>query len=135
MSTSTDSSDALTLTINGEPYEVAPPFTNRELHLIKQVAGVRGGEMFDAIESGDNDVLVALAHIAVRRKGRNRPTLDELWDMAAGAITVQVPDGEPDPTAAADDAAESGSPETTPQDSGPPSSDTSSDSPPVISAT
>ena len=56
-------------------FEISPPFTNRELHLIKQIAGVRAGELFDAMEVGDNDLVVALAHIAVKRAGRTgRPS-------------------------------------------------------------
>lgn len=105
----------ITVTANGNDYNVAPPFTNRELHIIKQVSGVRAGELFDAMEAGDMDLLVALAHIGVRRSGAGSPTLDDLWDMEAGAITITPPPDEvtdpADPTPAAPD---SGSPATTP---------------------
>lgn len=110
------SNEEITMTLGdyGE-FRVAAPFTNRELHLIKQIADVRAGEMFEALERGDNDVLVALAHIAVRRTGGTQPSLDRLWDLPAGDISLVMPDddGEPDPTEAA-----SGSPETTPDSNG-----------------
>ena len=108
-------SDSLVLKIGEKQYDITPPFTNRELHLIKQVSGVRSGELFDALESGDSDVLVALAHIGVKRKGTQRPSLDELWDLEAGTIEFVEPDETPvDPTPAP----VSGSPETTPQEPG-----------------
>lgn len=108
-------------------YNVTPPFSNREMHVIKQVAGVRAAEFEAAVEAGDTDLLVALAHIAVRRTGQARPTLDDLWEMPAGDITAVVPgdtgDTEPqDPTPA--DA--NGVPETTPLSSGSPSTGMSS---------
>lgn len=95
-------------------YKVEPPFTNRELHIIKQVAGVRAGQLFEALEVGDNDLIVALAHIGVRRTGGNRPSLEDLWDLPAGDITVGIDEEPPDaadPTEAGD---ESGNPAMTP---------------------
>jgi hypothetical protein len=121
--------------IGEKTYDVTPPFTNRELHLIKQIAGVRAGELFDAIEAGDNDVLVALAHIAVRRGDTARPSLDELWDLPAGEIVAEEIEDEPDPTNAADAAEPVGSPEIPPSEPGPPASEPSSTSAPAISAT
>lgn len=121
--------------IGEKTYDVTPPFTNRELHLIKQIAGVRAGELFDAIEAGDNDVLVALAHIAVRRGDTARPSLDELWDLPAGEITAEEIEDEPDPTNAADAAEPAGSPVTPPSEPGPPASEPSSTLPLVTSAT
>lgn len=123
--------DALILTVQGLELPIAPPFTNRELHLVKQIAGVRAGELGDALEHRDNDVIVALAHIALRRAGRTRPTLEELWEMPAGEIDVGVPedleDAGPDPTPAGApaDAASNGNPETLPRSPGSPSTVTS----------
>lgn len=124
------------ISIGEKTYDIVPPFTNRELHLIKQIAGVRAGELFDAIEAGDNDVLVALAHIAVRRGDTARPSLDELWDLPAGEITAEDIEDEPDPTNAADAADPLvGSPEIPQSEPGPPASEPSSTSPLVTSAT
>lgn len=44
--------------------------TNRDLHVIKKVSGVRGAELEDAFEAGDNDLLVALGAIAVCKSGK-----------------------------------------------------------------
>lgn len=108
--------NAITVTVQGNQFKVAPPFTNRELHVIKQVAGVRAGEFWESLAAGDNDVIVALAHIAIKRSGANRPTLDELWDLEAGDIGMDIPEDEPDAEADPTPAAEAadGSPETTP---------------------
>jgi hypothetical protein len=96
--------ETIILRVQGSDLKLKPPFTNRELHILKQVAGVRAGELFDALSVGDNDVIVALAHIAVLRSPQNRPTLDELWDLPAGEIAIDMPDeadAEAGPTEAA----------------------------------
>lgn len=100
----------MTIRIGDSEYQLAPPFTNRELHLIKQISGARAGELFDALEAHDNDVLVALAHIAIRRAGKAIPTLDQLWDLTPGDIQIDAPDDPADPTPAEPPA---GSPATT----------------------
>lgn len=96
--------DAILIKVAGRGLPIVPPFTNRELHLIKQIAGIRAGEIFDAFESGDNDVLVALAHIGARRAGVQRPSLDELWDLPAGEIVIEAPEDDEDPTSPPSDA-------------------------------
>ncbi len=70
------------------PYDFDPSFTNRELHTIKRLTGVRAGELGDALEAGDSDLLVALAAIAIVRAGKQ---LDEnlLWDAEGGSITYE----------------------------------------------
>src|SRR3990172_6646952 len=65
--------------------------TNRELHVIKTVAGLRVAEIEEAIRVRDNDLVVALAAIAVKRFGREVP-LDVLWDAHAGSITLDLTD-------------------------------------------
>lgn len=73
---------------NGEhPLELEQGFTNRELHTIKEVAGVRANEVEEAFNAGDNDILVALAVIALRRAGLPIH-MDTIWDAPAGAIKV-----------------------------------------------
>lgn len=122
-----DDTPALKLKIGdrGE-YDVTPPFTNREMHLIKQIAGVRAAEFEEAVEKGDTDILVALAHIAVLRVKQQRPTLDELWDMPAGDITAVLPEADvPDPTPGG--TVLNGNSGTIPALSGAPSTGTSSD--------
>lgn len=65
-------------------------FTNRELHLIKKETGVRAGEYEDAIASGDTDLAVGLAFIALQRHGKLDIPIDALWEMEAGKIIVDL---------------------------------------------
>lgn len=70
-------------------------FTNRELHLIKQVSGVRAGELDEALGAGDNDVFVAVALIAAKRAGKDIP-VDMLWDAPHGKVTLETDASEED---------------------------------------
>ena len=63
-------------------------FTNRELHEIKKMSGVRAGELSDALAAGDSDLIVCIASIALARNGRNVP-VDVLWEAAAGMIRIE----------------------------------------------
>lgn len=58
--------------------------TNREGHRIKVMTGLRAGELEDALNQGDNDLLIALAAVVLTRHGRR---FDEavLWDAPMGA--------------------------------------------------
>ena len=85
--------------------------TNRELHVIKEMANVRAGEVEDALSAGDNDLVVALAYIVMRRAGKP-VTQDVLWDMPAGKIAVNLDEQEAEedpPSQAPSDEPESGS--------------------------
>lgn len=71
-------------------------FTNAELRTIKRLAGVRAGELEEAVAAGDNDLLVCFAVIALERAGR---TMDEqainlLWAAPAGKIVLVAGDEE-----------------------------------------
>jgi hypothetical protein len=68
-------------------------FTNRELHLIKQLSGVRAGEVGEAFAAGDNDLIVALTLIALKRAGRE-VSVDLIWDAKAGGVTFEQTDEE-----------------------------------------
>lgn len=70
--------------------------TNRDFHTIKRVAGVRVGELDDALAAGDLDVVLALAVIALKRHGKTFRD-DDLWDAEAGTISF-VPEPEEAPT-------------------------------------
>jgi hypothetical protein len=113
-------SDTITVSVHGHDFPISPPFTNRELHLIKSIAGVRAGQLFDAMEAGDNDLVVALAHIGIKRAGRHQPTLDALWDMAPGEIEISSPDDEEEgavpPTSTPTSGGEGGSQATIPSE-------------------
>jgi hypothetical protein len=64
-------------------------FTNRELHEIKKISGVRAGELSEALEAGDSDLIVCIAHIALARHGKTVP-IDALWEAEAGKISFET---------------------------------------------
>jgi hypothetical protein len=68
-------------------------FTGDELHTIKQIAGVRGGELSEALQAGDYDLVIAFAVIVLRRAGK---TVDpkEISAAEVGAITVDLQTGQ-----------------------------------------
>lgn len=79
----------------------ASPFNGRELHWIKETAGVRLGEMENAANAGDNDLLVAWTAIALIRNGKARKEnyrdlVDLLMEAPAGKITAEVVEEEND---------------------------------------
>lgn len=93
-------------------------FTNREFHTIKEMSGVRAGELDEAFKKGDNDVLVAFTVIMLERAGK-QVNRDVIWDAPAGTVTL-VPDAEdveesppaqppPEPGGKADGAEKNGS--------------------------
>lgn len=67
-------------------------FTNRELHTIKTLSGVRAGELESALESLDNDLVVSLAKVALERNGKGNVPADVLWDARVGQIILDVTD-------------------------------------------
>ncbi len=77
-------------------------FTNRELHRIKKLTGLRAGEFEDAFGALDNDMVVALAVVILERSGVTVRD-DILWDAEAGGIRLEfegvVEDGPPAPGA------------------------------------
>lgn len=62
-------------------------FTNRELHTIKQISGVRAGEFKEATQAGDNDLLVAFTVIVLQRAGK-KVEADQIWDADLGTVTI-----------------------------------------------
>ncbi len=70
-------------------------FTNRELQLIKRETGIRAGELEDAMLVQDNDLVVAVTLIALKRLGKEIPA-EMLWDAPVGKITMELDEGEAD---------------------------------------
>lgn len=65
----------------------------RELHLVKNISGVRLGEMEDALLADDYDLYVAFAAIAIVRDGKvqkegARLVADSLMEGVAGSLSV-----------------------------------------------
>ena len=75
-------------------------FTNRELHRIKEISGIRAGEIFDALAAGDTDLSVALAAVITARHDV-RVDVDDLWKAKLGDISIDwgADAGPPDPPA------------------------------------
>lgn len=70
-------------------------FTMRDFHTIKRISGVRAGELTDAYLSGDTDLRLAIAVIALERNGRTGVEQD-LWNAELGAIKLELGDGDDD---------------------------------------
>ena len=67
-------------------YDFDPSFKNRELNRIKNITGIRGGEIAEALAAGDTDLMVALAVLALERQGKSVDP-DDFWNAEVGAIT------------------------------------------------
>ena len=97
-------------------------FTNRELHRIKKLTGLRAGEFEDAFSALDNDMVVALAVVILERSGQTVKD-DILWDAEAGDIRLEFGEVEDSgPPAPAESPASSG-------DSSPPASESQGNGP------
>lgn len=73
-------------------------FKNSECHRIKEVCGVRAGDLIDALESGDAGAYVAVALVASDRAGTKIDAAD-LWQAEIGCITIDArADGPPTPS-------------------------------------
>lgn len=86
-------------------YPLPDTFTYREQQTIKIHTGLRPIEYEDALNSGDPDIVIALAVICAARAGHNI-TYDQLLDLEIGAITAEGDDADPTPAASVDDAVE-----------------------------
>jgi hypothetical protein len=71
-------------------------FTNRELHKVKVLTGLRAGEFEEAFKVGDNDVIVAIATVILERNGKGEAA-ELLWDAPAGVVTLDLGDEEEAP--------------------------------------
>lgn len=84
-------------------YPMPDGVTHREAARIKSSTGLRLGEIGDALERGDPDVVLAFALIAAARVG-DIIDEDSLWDLELGSIRLDSDeDDAEDPTAAAEE--------------------------------
>ncbi len=77
--------------IDGNEYPIPQSFTFKEMSLIKRLSGVRAGELQQAMDAGDTDLMAAIAIIAMRRSGAE---VDEakFFDADIGSVTVTGPE-------------------------------------------
>jgi len=78
--------------------EIDTNYTNRELRIIKEETGIRAGEIRAALLAGDNDVLVAITLIMLRRAGKGEPAdlRDIVWEAKPDAVTWDLSDVQED---------------------------------------
>lgn len=81
-------------------FDTSRVLTHGEMHIVKRIAGVRAGEVDDAIAAGDTDMVIALAVIALKRSGK-QVVEDMLWDAPTGSITYVGEGDDADPPAEA----------------------------------
>lgn len=66
-------------------------FTNKEFHLIKMETGIRPAEVDDAAKTGDTDVFVGFALVALQRVGYDNPQIRKvIWDLSPAAFDVSA---------------------------------------------
>jgi len=63
--------------------------TNRELHRVKTLCGIRAGELIDALDANDTGAYVAFAAVVMERNGK-AVEVDDLWDSAVGSIRIEL---------------------------------------------
>jgi len=89
-------------------------FTNRELHRIKQISGVRAGELIEALDANDRAAVVGVAVVVMGRHGKLVDP-DDLWDATAGAFYLEfvadAGEGVADPPTQPSSGSETGSPD------------------------
>lgn len=96
-------------------------FTNRELHRIKQISGLRAGELIEALDANDSAAYVGVAVVALERAGKNIDP-DEFWDAPVGSISLNLEEADVDAVPldvpAGDEPSESGAFSTPASDNG-----------------
>ena len=63
--------------------------TNRELHTIKKVTGLRGGELAEGLVTLDTDVFLGIAYVALQRHGQE-PLAEVLYEATIGKIRLEL---------------------------------------------
>ena len=81
--------------LDGE-YEIDMTFTNFQLHAIKRATGLTAGELGEAYERRDADLIVGLALAVLMREGKitsrqpwNSPEIEVLWNAPVGALYLK----------------------------------------------
>ena len=79
-------------------YEFDLNFTNRECHQIKEMSGVRAGELTEALLSNDRAAIVGVAVVLLGRAGKHVDP-DDIWDTAAASVRLLISDDDAAPLA------------------------------------
>jgi len=75
-------------------YEFADfALTNRELYRIKQLSGIRAGELIEALEANDTAAYVGFA-VAIMERNGVKLDPDDLWNAPVGSITIDLGSGD-----------------------------------------
>lgn len=74
---------------DGEHEIVTSGFTTREYHQIKQICGLRAGEIEDGLNNADVGLVVALAAVILQRQG-HQVNLEILWNATDEDIDVKL---------------------------------------------
>ncbi len=73
-------------------------FTNRELYEIKQLCGIRAGELIEALDANDTGAYVGIGMVVLKRHGKLLEA-DDLWNANVGSIRIDLgSDGADPPT-------------------------------------
>lgn len=64
-------------------------FTQRELHRIKQLSGIRAGELIEALDANDTAAMVGVAVVVLARTGKAVDP-DDLFDSTVGSIRLDI---------------------------------------------
>jgi hypothetical protein len=75
-------------------------FTNRELFRIKEISGIRAGELIDALDANDTAAFVGLAVVCIERTGIKIDP-DDLWNANVGSLRLDLGDDAANPPQAA----------------------------------
>ncbi len=71
-------------------------FTNRELYDIKQLCGIRAGELIEALDANDTGAYVGVAMAVLKRHGKLLEP-DDLWNADVGSIRIDLGSDDADP--------------------------------------
>jgi hypothetical protein len=94
------------IVVQGEAYAFPDQLTGREFGLVKQVTGLRAGEVEEALDAGDVELVLVLAVIAMRRAGKE-VDVEDLLDLPVGEGTIEIRDEEDEEIPPADAAGSS----------------------------
>lgn len=64
-------------------------FTQRELYTIKQLSGIRAGELVESLDANDSSAMVGIAVVILARNDI-RVDVDDLWASTVGSLRLDI---------------------------------------------